>query len=192
MADDDGAGVSHAQDMASIELGIGELGVVGVDAAEDDAEPSVPEEVAHAAVEEAGSGAEVVVWQDHVLGGVDLGQLVLDLVGLLLEVGVGERLGGLVAHGVVGELVAAADHLAQDVVAAVGLDADDEEGGVGIVLTEDLQNVVGIGGRGIVDGERDDLLGGGDLEEDVRELVAEVADEVWRRLVDAPDGVEGE
>lgn len=46
--------------------------------------------------------------------------------------------------------------------------------------------------RRIVDGQGDNLVGGADLEQHVGVLAAQVADEVARGLVNAPDGVEGE
>ena len=194
VADDDGAGVDHAEYVASIHRRVGYLRVVRVDAAQDDAEPPVAEHVAHAKVEEAGAGPEVVVGQDLALGLVGVDELGFHGADLGLEVVAGQVARGLVTHGVVAELVAGVDEAAEGLgpPRGVGLGAYDEEGGVGVVLAENLHDVGGVRGRGVVDGQGDNLLGGVDLEEDVWVLGAQVGDDIARRAVDAVYGVEGE
>ncbi|KAK1146026.1 hypothetical protein N8T08_003674 [Aspergillus melleus] len=65
---------------------------------------------------------------DRVLHGEDLG----------FQVGRGQGAGGFVAHGVVGEFVAGAEELVQGFFSRGDLRPDEEEGGVGGVVGEEV------------------------------------------------------
>ena len=178
--------------MPGIDGRVWDLGVVGVHAAQHDAEAPVPQEIPHPVVEEARPRAEVVVGQDGALGLVRVDQLRLDHADLVLELVIVQRGRRLVPHGVVSELVPAPHEFAERLLPALDLRADHEEGRVRVVLAQYLHDLVRVVGGRIVDGQGDDLLGGADLEEHVWVFAAQVADEIVRRLVDAPCGVEGE
>lgn len=93
----------------------------------------------------------------------------------------------LVVHGMVGELMAAADEGVEGLLAAGDLRADQEEGGCGIIFAQGVEDVSGVGGGGVVDGQGDEFLGRGqrDVPEGVGPVVLEVADQEGGRLVDA-------
>lgn len=162
VADDNRARMRHALDMLRIDVWVRQLRIVRIHAAQGNPEPPVTQQVSHAAVEEARARAEVVIRQDLVLGRVRGHKLLLYLVDLLLELVVGELVARLVVHGVVAELVACRDELAQDLGAlgtiAVHLAADDEEGRVDLVLEQHLGDVAGVRGRGVVKRQRHHAL----------------------------------
>lgn len=90
----------------------------------------------------------------------------------------------------VAQLVALRNQLPQRGRPPLDLLPDDEEGGVRVVVPQHLHDLVGMRRGGVVERQGNDLLGRRHLEEHVGELVAQVADEEARRLVDAVDGVE--
>ncbi len=61
MADDDASGPQHAEDVGGVEPPVANLGVVRVDAAQDEPEAQPVHEGAHVVAEEARAGTEVVV-----------------------------------------------------------------------------------------------------------------------------------
>lgn len=111
--------------------------------------------------------------------------------------------GRLVVHGVVAQLVAAGDDLAEDLLAAADLAADDEHGRVGVVIVQDLEDLAGVLGGRVVDGQGDDLAAargarsqvGGEVPErdfpqDVGPPALEVADQKDGRAVEDVEGEE--
>lgn len=176
--------------MPSIGRRVRNLGVVRVYAPQHDPKAAVTQQVPHAMVEPARPGPEVIVGQDLALGLVRSRQQRLDLLDLPLELVVAQTAGRLVAHGVVAQLVALRNELPQRRLTTLDLLAYDEKGSVCVILPQHLHNLVRVRRGGIVERQRNDLLCRGLLEEHVGELVAQVADEEARRLVDAVDGVE--
>lgn len=115
----------------------------------------------------------------------------LNAVDLRLQLVQLEPHGRLVVHRMVAQLVAGRDDLAQHLLAALDLPADDEHGGMRIVVAQELQDLARVLGRRVVDGEGDELRrGGGErhLPENVGPAVLEGADEQPRGPVDYVEG----
>lgn len=106
--------------------------------------------------------------------------------------------GGLVVHRMVAQLVARGDDLAQHLLAALDLAANDKQRGMRVVVLEELDDLARVLGRRVVDGEGDELGrrggggggGQGHFPEDVGPAVLEVADQEARRAVDDIEGQE--
>ena len=144
------------------------LRIMGVDTAQDDPKAEDTNKGAHARGEEARPGPKVparLVPVQGVLrdasGAVSVQDAVVDGDELAGEDIVGEGLGGLVVHGVIGELVALGDEVDEGVFAGGDLRADEEEGCGGVVFGEDGCDFGGVGRGGVVYREGDDLVVGG-------------------------------
>lgn len=128
-------------------------------------------------------------------GGVGVPYQALDALNLGLKLVELQAHGRLVVHGVVAQLVAGGDDLAQDLLAAADLATDDEHGGVGVVVAQELEDLARVLGGRIVDGQGDDLaaageVGGGDLPQDVGPAALEGADQKDGRAVEEVEGEE--
>lgn len=193
MADDDGAGPHHAEDVPSVEPRRRDLRVVGVDAAQHEAEPQAVEQPAHAIAEKARAGAEVLGRQGAVAAPrrpVRLPDAVAHDLDLGRELVVGQGARRLVVHGVVAELGAAADHVGEGLLPPGDLAADDEERGRGAVPVQRPQDLLRVLGGRVVDGQRHDLVPRrhGHLPQHVGPPPREVRDQRRRRLVDHVEG----
>lgn len=185
MTDDDTPRPHHAEDMRGIDPPERDLRIVRVNTAQDKTMTQLRDDLAHPRAEKARSGAEVpgrrllsacnsVGLVDHILYSFDL----LDQLRLT------QRARWLVVHRMIGELVVVPDQVVEDRLAARDMSANDEKCRRGIVRVEDLQYLLRVLGRPVVDGERYELLSCGHMPQDVGPSTLQVADDQAGRLVD--------
>lgn len=167
------------------------LGVVRVYAPQNDTKAAVTQQVPHSVVEPARPRPEVIIRQNLSLSLVRCRQQRLDLLDLPLKLVVAQTARRLVAHSMITQLVALRNQLPQYRLPSLDLLPNNEKRSMGVVFAQHLHNLVRVRRGSIIKRQRNDLLRrGGLFEEHVGELVAQVADEEARRLVDAVDGVE--
>lgn len=166
------------------------LRVVRVYAPQNDTKAAITQQVPHAMVEPARPGPEVIIRQDLALSLVRRRQQRLDLLDLPLELIIAQTARRLVAHSVITQLMPLRNQLPQYRLPTLDLLPNNEKRSVGVVFAQHLHDLVRVRRGSIIKRQRNDFLCGGFFEEHVGELVAQIADEEARRLVDAVDGVE--
>lgn len=177
--------------MLSIGRRVRNLRVVRVYAPQNNTKAAITQQVPHAMVEPARPGPEIIVGQNLALCLVRRRQHCLDLLDLPLKLVIAQTARRLVAHSMITQLMPLRNQLPQYRLPSLNLLPDDEKSSVGVVFAQHLHNLVRVRRGSIIKRQRNDLLcRGGFFEEHVGELVAQVADEEARRLVDAVDGVE--
>lgn len=184
MANDDSARPKHAEDMPRVDPPVLDERIVRVDAAQDRLVAGFGCDVQDAVAEDSGTWAEEAIGAFSARAGVGAFDHLVDGGDLFDQDGRGEGDAWFVVHGVVAEFVAGFDDVCQNGFVAGDLVANHKERCVDLTVFQYLQDISGVLTRCVVDGQSDDFVPGGDLEEHLWEPRLEVVDNQLGRLVD--------